>query len=295
MNIGSLAWVAASSTQARVAVPPELAVGNGKPAWLPVTLYSIEADGRSALFSLDWDNSVKIKCPLKDAYPRIPEDVVADLSTLQEVNEGAIISSLCQRFADCEFVSTIGRASCLFVNPIHRLVRKMEGHFNSTSAIYAYLDQEDSSPSLYQMADRTYRSVVEDAMDQSVIFRGAYGSGKTEAFKHFVQFVLVADTPYRFQKDHEYPSYELLGSCTNPFLVSGNPVDRGVAAWLAVLDLFGSVRTDRNESSSRHAKTVKFSFGLGECNLNLESVSIFMSLLIYLHVLFYIRWSYLKR
>jgi myosin heavy subunit len=268
MNIGSLAWVPASSTQARVVVPAELAVGNGKPAWLPVTLYSLESDGRSALFSLEWDTTVKIKCLIKDALPRVPDDVAADLSTLQVLNEGSLLNSVCQRFADYEFVSTIGRASCLFVNPIHRLVRKFEGHFNRTSAIYGYLDQQDSSPSLYQIADRAYRSVVEDAMDQSVIFRGAYGSGKTEALKHFIQYILVADTPFRFQKDHENSSYELIGSHANPFLLSNCPIDRGVAAWIAVLDLFGSVRTDRNESSSRHAKTIKFSFGLGKFIVN---------------------------
>ena len=264
LGIGSSAWIPASCTQARYQVPGELMFGNGKPVWLPVSVVSFEADGKSAIFSMEWDSSIKIKAPLKDSVLREKDEITDDLSKLKSVNEAAVINQLCQRFVSNAFATAIGRTSYVALNPIHRVVRHLGGHRNDTAEIYSYLDRNTRLPSIYHAADKAYRTVVEDLSSQTIILRGCCGSGKTETLKHIAQYLLVADAPSRVNREHEFPTYEPLGTVHNPILTTDTPVSKGVAAWLAVLDFFGSAQTEKNENSSRHTKLLKFNYGSGK-------------------------------
>jgi myosin heavy subunit len=238
--------------------------GNGKPVWLPVSVVSFEADGKSAIFSMEWDVSIKIKAPLKDSVLREKDENTDDLSKLKSVNEAAVLNQLCQRFVSNAFVTAIGRSSYVALNPIHRIVRHLGGHRNDTAEIYSYLDRNAKQSSVYHAADKAYRTVVEDLLSQTIILRGCCGAGKTETLKHIAQYLLVADAPSRITREHEFPTYEPLGTVHNPILNVDTPIAKGVAAWLAVLDFFGSAQTEKNENSSRHAKLMKFNYGAGK-------------------------------
>ena len=262
LTIGSAAWIPASCTQARYVFPSELMFGNGKPSWLPVYVVSFEADGKSAIFTLEWDPSIKIKTLLKDAYPRQRDENCENLAALKYVNEGAVVQNLATRFVDNEFVTCIGRSVYVSVNPNHRLVRSSGGYRNDTSTIYAYLDRLKRTPHIYHAAESLHRSVVEDMRSQTAVIRGMSGSGKTEALKHVVQFMVNVDV-HRHVQETELPTYEPLGTHLNPFLCNGTPISKGVAAWLAVLEFFGTAQTEKNEQSSRHSKLLNFHYGHG--------------------------------
>lgn len=260
LSIGAAAWIPAGCTQARYQVPSELMFGNGKPSWLPVYIVSFEADGSSAIFTLEWDPSIKIKTFLKDTLPRQINENVEDLSALKFVNEGAVVQNLTRRFVDNQFFTSIGRSVYVSVNPIHRLVRSSGGHRNDTTTIFSHLDRLQKSPHVYHAADQLYRGVVEDLRSQTVIVRGMSGSGKTECFKHIAQYMINADG-HRNPQEAEYPTYEPLGTFQNPLLCNGTPISKGLTAWTAVLELFGTAQTERNECSSRHSKVLNFHYG----------------------------------
>lgn len=260
LSVGAAAWIPAGCTQARYQIPSELMFGNGKASWLPVYVLSFESDGNSAIFTLEWDPSVKIKTLLKDTFPRLNNENVDDLSEMAFVNEGSVVQNLTRRFVDNQFFSSLGRSVYVSVNPIHRLVRSSGGYRNDTSSMFSYLDRLQKSPHVYHAADQLYRTVVEDLRSQSVILRGMSGSGKTECFKHIAQYMINVDG-HRNPQEVEFPSYEPLGTFQNPFLCNGSPISRGLTAWIAVLELFGTAQTERNENSSRHSKLLRFHYG----------------------------------
>ena len=262
LTIGAPAWIPAGCTQARYQVPSELMFGNGRPSWLPVYILSFEADGKSAIFTLEWDPSIKIKTFLKDTHPRLRDENVEDLSSMKFVNEGAVLQNLTRRFVENEFFTSLGRSVYVSVNPIHRQVRSTGGYRNDTSTIFSYLDRVQKSPHIYHAADQLFRTVVEALRSQTVVVRGMSGSGKTECFKHIAQFMINVDG-HRNPQETEFPTYEPLGTFQNPFLCNGTPVSRGLSAWLAVMELFGTAQTERNEHSSRHSKILKFHYGYG--------------------------------
>lgn len=51
---------------------------------------------------------------------------------------------------------------------------------------------EDMPPHVYSLAQTAYRSLVETRRDQSLIFMGRSGSGKTTSFKHALNYFALA-------------------------------------------------------------------------------------------------------
>lgn len=51
---------------------------------------------------------------------------------------------------------------------------------------------EDMPPHVYSLAQTAYRSLVETRRDQSLIFMGRSGSGKTTSFKHALNYLALA-------------------------------------------------------------------------------------------------------
>ena len=263
LGIGSSAWIPANCTQARYQIPGELMFGNAKPVWLPVQVISFEADGKSAIFTLEWDPSIKIKAQIKDCVARENVENIDDLSNLNNVSEASVMSQLCRRYVNHNFFTAIGRSTYISLNPIHQLVRQLGGHRNDAAQMFMYLDKTTKQPSIYYIADKAYRSAVEDMMSETIVMRGCSGSGKTENLKHIVQYLFTADQLSRTPRAVDFPTYEPLGTVFNPFMFVDTPFAKGTAAWLAVMDCFGSAQTERNENSSRHTKLLRFHYGSG--------------------------------
>jgi len=51
---------------------------------------------------------------------------------------------------------------------------------------------EDMPPHVYSLAQTAYRSLVETRRDQSLIFMGRSGSGKSTSFKHALNYLALA-------------------------------------------------------------------------------------------------------
>lgn len=51
---------------------------------------------------------------------------------------------------------------------------------------------EDMPPHVYSLAQTAYRAMLETRRDQSLIFMGRSGSGKTTSFKHALYYLALA-------------------------------------------------------------------------------------------------------
>lgn len=51
---------------------------------------------------------------------------------------------------------------------------------------------EDMPPHVFSMAQTAYRTMLETRRDQSIIFMGRSGSGKSTSFKHVLYYLSLA-------------------------------------------------------------------------------------------------------
>jgi myosin heavy subunit len=262
--VGDLAWIPATSTQARYTIPSELMYGSSRAAWLPVVIKRLEASDQ-LLGTLEWNTNLDIKCKAALVHPRDAAECSLDLSKLQHHNDASIIHSLGKFYSEMKFSARIGKYF-LCMNPGHRLVSEVGHHHNAASDMLPYFTGDpDASFCIYSAADAAYRKVSEGLLNQTVVLRGCSGSGKTEASKHILQYLLFAENPLKVAKSADYPTYTPLGHARNPLIdVTHSSLSKAVAAGQAVLDVFGSAPSGRNPSSSRVIRQTKLAYNLGE-------------------------------
>lgn len=73
---------------------------------------------------------------------------------------------------------------------------------------------EDLPPHIYSTAQRAYKKMIDSRRDQSMIFLGRSGSGKTTNFKHALFYLSLAAgmffyminlfSPLKFHKDNKF-------------------------------------------------------------------------------------------
>jgi myosin heavy subunit len=217
------------------------------------------------LGTLEWDSNLDIKCKSALVYPRDDEECSLDLSKLKHHNDGAIIHSLGEFYGDMKFSAKIGKYF-LCMNPGHRLVDEVGHHHNAASDMFPYSTGDSDAPlSIYSAADTAYRKVSEGLLNQTIVLRGCSGSGKTEASKHILQYLLYVENPHKVAKSANYPTYTPLGHAHNPFIdLASSPLSKAMAAGNAVLDIFGCAPSSRNPNSSRVIRQTKLAYNFGE-------------------------------
>jgi myosin heavy subunit len=266
MSVDSLAWIPATSTQARYNIPGELMYGNGKAAWLPVTVSQLESDGINALFTLEWDNSIKIKAKIKDCLARHDDQIQDDLTLLQMPNEASILYNLGNRFRDGHNVTSFGRYF-ISVNPCHSLIRKNGMYQNSVSNMHALFSSEPSV-NMFSIAVKSRNTIVDRLLNQTVIMRGCSGSGKTESTKEILQYLLYCDNPRRDGPSNQSDNYQALGHAQNPLIINNScNISKAVSSIVSIFDYFGSASTDKNLNSSRLLKCIRLLYKIGMIRL----------------------------
>ena len=269
--VGDFAWVPATSTQAKFSIPPELHFGSNRPAWLPVVIKRVE--GESVVGTLEWEKAVDVKCKASQALRRDGnEQVHVDLSKLRYHNDAEVVHALGILFRDSKFISKVGK-HFLLMNPGHKLINEVGHHHNSASDMLPYFNGEVGLPlSIYSIADIAYRRVSENLLNQTIITRGCSGSGKTEAAKHIIQYLIFAENPQKNLKSVDGPTYTPLGHAENPLIdMSKTRISRAVSAGITILDIFGSASSTRSPNSSRIIRNFSFSYSLGKFCLSAVS------------------------
>jgi myosin heavy subunit len=264
IDVGDLAWIPATSTQARYTIPSELMYGSSRAAYLPVVIKKLEGSD-SVIATLEWDTKVEIKCKSALAIPRDEAECSSDFSKLKHHNDGAILHGLGEFYRNLKFSAKIGKYF-LCVNPGHRVVDEVGYHHNTASDMIPYIHGELNAPvGVYSAADAAYRKVSEGLLNQTIVLRGCSGSGKTEVSKHILQYLLFAEAPQRSSKSTNYSTYTPLGHAHNPFVdLARTPLSKSGIAGSAVLDIFGCAPSGRNPNSSRVIRQTKLAYNLGK-------------------------------
>jgi myosin I len=152
-----------------------------------------------------------------------------DMVYLSKVNEQTVLENLQNRFDSRQIYTFIGSDDIILINPF-------SPEFLPFDPLPCYNDTfpHEQPPHIFSVAESCLRDLKNDEKNQSIVIRGESGSGKTEATKGLVRYVMS-----RFESIPGVPSF-------HSHLVAVDPV----------LEAFGNAKTLRNHNSSRFVRTL---------------------------------------
>ncbi|KAG5643421.1 hypothetical protein DXG03_000965 [Asterophora parasitica] len=175
-----------------------------------------------------------------NAHQRL--EAVTDLTHLSSASDDIIVACLRERFMTDNIYTNIGSSGLVVLNP-HKYVTS-----NSDSVMHKYAaEYRDTSehkqplpPHIFQLANNAYYHMKRTTQDQTIVFSGETGSGKSENRRLAIKALL-----------------EL--SVSNPGK-KGSKLATQVPASEFVLETFGNARTLFNPNASRFGKYTELQF-----------------------------------
>ncbi|KAJ7050389.1 glycosyltransferase family 2 protein [Mycena amicta] len=169
-------------------------------------------------------------------------EAVNDLAALPNPSDDAIVTCLRERFLSDTIYTSIGSSGLVALNP-HKYVpssadsvlHKYAAEYRDTSE-----DKQPLPPHIFQLANNAYYHMRRTAQDQSMLFSGETGSGKSENYRLAIKTIL-----------------EL--SVSNPGK-KGAKLATQVPAAEFVLEAFAHARTLFNPNASRVGKYTELQF-----------------------------------
>nr|AZQ26801.1 putative chitin synthase 4 [Ganoderma lucidum]QDK64613.1 chitin synthase [Ganoderma lucidum] len=167
---------------------------------------------------------------------------VTDLATLSPVSEDIIVSCIRERFMIDNIYTNLGTSALVAVNP-HKYVPS-----NSDAVLHKYAaEYRDTSPDkvrlpphIFQLANHAYYHMRRTQQDQSIIFTGETGSGKSENRRLAIKTLLELSVSQPGKK--------------------GSKLGNQVPAAEFVLETFGNSRTLFNPNASHFGKYTELQF-----------------------------------
>ena len=167
-------------------------------------------------------------------------DKADDMAELTHLNEASVVHNLQLRYQS-DLIYTYSGLFLVTVNPYCPLPI----YSNDYVRMYKGRAREDAKPHIFAMADLSFRNLVEEGENQSILVTGESGAGKTENTKKVIQYlaaVATTDTPAaRSGRQSSNLSQQILRA---------NPI----------LEAFGNAQTVRNNNSSRFGKFIRIEF-----------------------------------
>ncbi|XP_076453173.1 unconventional myosin-XVIIIa-like [Babylonia areolata] len=160
------------------------------------------------------------------------QDKVEDLAVLRYLNESSALHVLRQRHA-ASLPHTYAGPALLVINPLQHLPLYSE----KLIQMFRGCKQEDMPPHVFSAAQMAYRDLLSTRRDQSLVFVGRSGSGKTTSALHCLHYLLVA-----------------AGSVSNIFTVEK------LSGISTLLQSFGNCRTLLNTNASRFTQITTLDF-----------------------------------
>ncbi|XP_058174390.1 unconventional myosin-XVIIIa isoform X1 [Anopheles ziemanni] len=171
-------------------------------------------------------------------------DLVEDICQLPHLNESSVLHVLRQRYAN-NLIHTRAGPVLLVVNPMAPLAlysEKVASMFRGCKA------EDDMPPHIFSQAQTAYRAMLETRRDQSLIFMGRSGAGKTTSFKHALYYLTLAAGS---SKDSSASS-----------AVRALTVEK-VSAIGTIMDAFGNERSVLNGNATKFTQIFALDFDHG--------------------------------
>lgn len=157
-------------------------------------------------------------------------DKVEDLAQLRFLNESSALHTLRQRYGN-SLIHTYAGPSIITINPMAPLAI----YTDKVISMFKECRVEDMPPHIFSVAASAHKNMVTNRKDQSIVFVGRSGSGKTSNVKHVLNY------------------YSQLGSQTVL-------TPEKVQAAFILLEAFGNSRTIMNANATRFTSLFSVDF-----------------------------------
>ncbi|XP_039444076.1 unconventional myosin-XVIIIa isoform X2 [Culex pipiens pallens] len=194
---------------------------------------SIISDPGKTLVQLE-HNGENLSVDDDDVEKANPEslDLVEDICQLRHLNEASVLHVLRQRYAS-NLIHTRAGPVLMVVNPMAPLSLYSE----KVVSMFRGCKTEDMPPHVFSLAQTAYRTMLETRRDQSLVFMGRSGSGKTTSFKHALYYLALA------------------AGSANKILTAER-----VSAMNTILEAFGNAKTCLNTNATRFTQILSLDF-----------------------------------
>ena len=160
-----------------------------------------------------------------------------DMAELTHLNEPSVVYNLYLRYND-DLIYTYSGLFLVAINPYKSLpiyekkvLKKFHNH-----------EYERPPPHIFATAEGTYRNLLSNHKDQSILVTGESGAGKTENTKKIIQYL------------------SSITSMDNTTRHDNHTIDTKILQANPILESFGNAKTIKNNNSSRFGKFIKIYF-----------------------------------
>ncbi|XP_051245298.1 myosin-9 isoform X1 [Dicentrarchus labrax] len=191
------------------------------------------------------DSGKKIKVNKDDIQKMNPPKFskVEDMAELTCLNEASVLHNLKERYYS-GLIYTYSGLFCVVINPYKNLPIYSEEIVD----MYKGKKRHEMPPHIYAITDTSYRSMMQDREDQSILCTGESGAGKTENTKKVIQYLAHVASSHKTKKDQ------------NSSVLSHGELEKQLLQANPILEAFGNGKTVKNDNSSRFGKFIRINF-----------------------------------
>ncbi|XP_039174965.1 unconventional myosin-XVIIIa isoform X3 [Crotalus tigris] len=191
---------------------------------LPEGKVKVKLDYDGAVLEVDEDDIEKANPPSCDR--------LEDLANLVYLNESSALHTLRQRYGG-NLIHTYAGPNLVVINPLSSPSMYSE----KVMHMFKGCRKEETSPHVYALAQAAYRAMLMSRQDQSMVFLGSSGSGKSTSAQHLVQYLAtIAGSPGRVFSVEKWQ------------------------ALYTILEAFGNSSTSLNSNASRFSQIISLDF-----------------------------------
>ncbi|XP_030196042.1 myosin-9 isoform X1 [Gadus morhua] len=191
------------------------------------------------------DSGKKVKVNKDDIQKMNPPKFskVEDMAELTCLNEASVLHNLKERYYS-GLIYTYSGLFCVVINPYKNLPIYSEEIVD----MYKGKKRHEMPPHIYAITDTSYRSMMQDREDQSILCTGESGAGKTENTKKVIQYLAHVASSHKTKKDQ------------NSSFLSHGELEKQLLQANPILEAFGNAKTVKNDNSSRFGKFIRINF-----------------------------------
>ncbi|EDK45566.1 hypothetical protein LELG_03745 [Lodderomyces elongisporus NRRL YB-4239] len=169
-------------------------------------------------------------------------DKCDDMAELTHLNEPSVVHNMYLRYMD-DLIYTYSGLFLVAINPY-----KLLSIYQDTT-LQTYHDKNDvgkAKPHIFATAEGTYRNLLSNKKNQSILVTGESGAGKTENTKKVIQYLSSITGSHQKKIGINLKGEDSI----EDKILQANPV----------LESFGNAKTIKNNNSSRFGKFIKIFF-----------------------------------
>ncbi|KAM9989947.1 hypothetical protein ACTFIY_005993 [Dictyostelium cf. discoideum] len=215
---------------------------------------------------LESNEEIKINEQLIQNYNQSDDKDFSDMVEIQDLSEAIILNNLGLRYKSDQIYTYIGNV-LISINPYKEIK-----DIYSLNTLNKYKDINtinSNPPHIYAVALRAYQSMVSEKKNQSIIISGESGSGKTEASKTILQY-LINTSNNNNNNNNNNTNININNNNNN------NSIEKDILNSNPILEAFGNSRTTKNHNSSRFGKFLKIEFRSSDMKIDGASIETYL-------------------